>query len=317
MPRVYVSLPLRGPSGSAGRDVLRGVELALARSGGTDVELVVLDGSGDDRDELAATHARRAVEDEAALAYLGDFHSSQVFATAPILSTAGLLQVAPVATFTGLGGATLVRLMPNDEVLGHAIADWLAANGVRSLLVVHDHDDGYGIPVGRMCAEAARGRGLDVRRRPVWDEDRQLAGDVAGAEAVLYVGVAGSGVVGLWRDLHALDPGLWLLGTDGIAVPWLAAGLEPGAAARTRFFGAQRAPWGFYGYEAMGLVLDAIAVGGGDRERTAEAARSTRDRDSVFGRYSVDAQGLTTTRECGRFAVVDGEIVWDRLLAAP
>ena len=315
MPRVYVSLPLRGPSGSAGRDVLRGAELAAASA---EVELVVLDAyDQDDRDELAAGHARRAAADADALAYLGDFHSSQVWATAPVLSAAGLLQIAPVATFTGLGSATLVRLMPNDAVLARAIADWLDSGGVRSLLVVHDHDDGYGVPVGRMCTDAARDRGIDVRSRPIWDHDESTAGDVDGSAAVLYVGVAGSGVVGLWHDLHALDPELWLLATDGVAVPWLAEELDPGAAARTRLFGAQRAPWGFYGYEAMALALDAIAVGGGDREQTVLAARSTRDRDSVLGRYSIDADGLTTATECGRFAVVDGEIVWDRLLAAP
>ena len=59
----------------------------------------------------------------------------------------------------------------------------------------------------------------------------------------LYVGVAGSGAVGLWHDLHALDGDLWLLGTDGVAMPWLAEKLDPSAAGRTRFFTAQRAPW--------------------------------------------------------------------------
>jgi hypothetical protein len=29
--------------------------------------------------------------------------------------------------------------------------------------------------------------------------------------------VAGSGAVGLWRDLHAIDARMWLLGTDGVA----------------------------------------------------------------------------------------------------
>jgi len=34
------------------------------------------------------------------------------------------------------------------------------------LLIVHDHDEGYGIPVARMCEDAARETGLAVRSRP-------------------------------------------------------------------------------------------------------------------------------------------------------
>ena len=67
----------------------------------------------------------------------------------------------------------------------------------------------------------------------------------------------------------------------------------------------------FYGYEAMALVLDAIAAGAGDRAATVRAARATRDRDSVLGRYSVDAEGHTTSTAYGRLAVVDGALVWD------
>jgi ABC-type branched-subunit amino acid transport system substrate-binding protein len=61
----------------------------------------------------------------------------------------------------------------------------------------------------------------------------------------------------------------------------------------------------------MALVLDAIATGGGDRAAIARAARCTRDRDSVLGRYSVDAEGHTTSSAYGRLAVVDGALVWD------
>ena len=94
--RVVASLPLTGPAAPLGRDVLRGAELALGRAGDTGVELEALDSHDPhDRDERAAVNAERAAADPAVLAYLGDFHSSQVLATAPILSGAGLLQVAP------------------------------------------------------------------------------------------------------------------------------------------------------------------------------------------------------------------------------
>ena len=296
--------------------MLRGAELALESANRSAAELVVLDSFGEDRDEQAIRNAQRAFEDPHALAYLGDFHSSQVLRTAPLLGEAGLLQVAPVATFVGLRGPTLVRLMPHDGVGAHAIAEWLVRAGVRDLLVVHDHDEGYGVPVGAMCVEAADERGIVVRSRPVWDHDEPFAQDLGDAQAVLYVGVAGSGAVALWHDLHTANPALWLLGTDGVAVHWLARELKRSAAERTRFFVAQRGPLGFYGFEAMALILDALSKGDGDRAATVHAARTTQNRASVIGRYSVDEHGCTTAMAYGRLAVVGGDLVWDLAVAS-
>jgi branched-chain amino acid transport system substrate-binding protein len=309
VPRVYASLPLTGPASMLGRDVLRGAELALEGSAGR-AELVALDSFGVDREEQATANARRAAAAEDALAYLGDFHSSQVLESAPILGEAGLLQVAPVATFVRLAGPTLVRLMPHDGVGALAVADWLVGAGAEELLVVHDHDPDYGVSVGMMCADAARVRGLVVRSRPVWNAEEPWVDDVGDADAVLYVGVAGSGAVGLWRDLHAHDPSMWLLGSEGVAQPWLARELDGSTAERTRFFVAQRGPFAFYGYEAMALILDSIA-GGSGRSDAVRAARGTKNRDSILGRYSVDEEGHTTTTEYGRLAVVNGRLVWD------
>lgn len=293
---VYVSLPLTGPAADVGRDVLRAAELAFERAAPLGVELVVLDAHGADRDQHAEANARIAADDEAALAYLGDFYSSQVASSAPVLEEAGVLCVAPVATWIELRGSTLIRLMPHDGALARAIAAWLSAADVRDLLVVHDHDAGYGMPVGAMCVDAARRHGLRVRSRPVWEYDERPVEDLKGAQAVLYVGVAGSGAVGLWRELHEANPALWLMGTDGVATPWLARDMPGGAAARTRFFTARRAPLTFYGYEAMALVLDAVATHGPDRAAVVRAARSTRNRESIIGRYSLDSDGHTTAQ---------------------
>jgi branched-chain amino acid transport system substrate-binding protein len=309
--RVVASLPLSGPQARAGRDVLRGAELAMERMRLAGVDLAPLDSFATDRERRAGENARRAAEDTQVVAYLGDFHSSQVQETAPILAEASLLAVAPVATFAALGGDTLVRLMPHDGVGARAIARWLAGADVRELLVVHDHDADYGVAVGAMCADAAREQGLGVRMRPVWDHDERPDRDLDGAGALLYVGVAGSGAAAMWDHLHRADPSLWLLGSEGVAEAWLARELQPQAAERTRFFIAQRAPTAFYGYEAMALILDAIAAGDGDRAAIVHAARSTRDRDSVLGRYSIDDDGHTTTTAYGRLAVAGGELVWD------
>ena len=58
----------------------------------------------------------------------------------------------------------------------------------------------------------------------------------------------------------------------------------------------------------MALILDCASD---DRSEVARAARSTRDRDSVIGRHSIDADGHTTSTAYGRLAVVAGELVWD------
>jgi len=309
--RIYVSLPLTGPAGAGGRDLLRAAELA-AEQRATELNVVALDSFAADREQQAVTNASHAAADHRALAYLGDFHSSQVMETAPILGDAGLLAVAPVATFVGLEGSTLVRIMPNDAAGAQAIARWLTEAGVERLLVVHDHDAGYGKPVGRMCADAARSAGLDVRIRPVWNHDERSADDLGDAEAVLYAGVAGSGAAGMWQKLHEANPGLWLLGTEGLALPEFACDVSASAAERTRIFVAARAPLALYGYEAMALILDSIEAGDGDRASTVRAAGSTRDRASVVGRYGLDEHGHTTSTAYGRLRISGGELVWDR-----
>jgi branched-chain amino acid transport system substrate-binding protein len=62
----------------------------------------------------------------------------------------------------------------------------------------------------------------------------------------------------------------------------------------------------------MALILDAVAHGGVDRPAIVRAARTTNDRDSILGRYSIDADGNTTMTAYGRLAVVGGQLVWDR-----
>src|SRR3954447_7474393 len=232
--RIAASLPLTGPIAQAGREVLRGAELAFEQRFAVGIELVPLDSFAADREQAALRNARESAADGDVLAYLGDFHSSQVMATAPILAAADLLSVAPVATYVGLRGDTLVRLMPHDGVGARAIAAWLVDSGVGEVLVVHDHDRDYGTPVAAMCVQAARSRDVAVRSRPVWNAAERPADDLADAGAVLYVGVAGPAAPRLWQELHEARPALWLLGSEGIALAGFARGLAPAAAARTR-----------------------------------------------------------------------------------
>jgi branched-chain amino acid transport system substrate-binding protein len=73
-------------------------------------------------------------------------------------------------------------------------------------------------------------------------------------------------------------------------------------------------PDAIFGYEAMSLMLSAIARATGDgrqdaiRSHVVAALFATRDRASVLGTYSIDRAGDTTLREYGVWRIVDGRL---------
>ena len=78
-----------------------------------------------------------------------------------------------------------------------------------------------------------------------------------------------------------------------------AAGAAPTTAAT---FGAEGGPYALYGYEAMTLVLDAVRASGArgnDRQTVIDRVFAVRNRNSVIGRYSIEADGETTLSRYG------------------
>ena len=191
---------------------------------------------------------------------------------------------------------TLVRLMPHDgRDRARRSRTWLAEAGVRSSLVVHDHGVEYGEPGGRDVrrggagarARRALAARLEPRRagRPRTSETRRRSSTSALPARAL------SGM--LARELHAASRDRVAARrrggrADAAAAPSAIERPEPRSARASSW--RQRAPFGFYGFEAMALILDAVDGGrgrpGGHRprrpgdERTATrssaATRSTR-----------------------------------------
>ena len=70
----------------------------------------------------------------------------------------------------------------------------------------------------------------------------------------------------------------------------------------------------------MSVVLDAIrnaGARGNNRQAVIDAFFAMRDRNSVLGRYSVDAGGETTPARYGVDRVVNGRLAPWRVLAVP
>jgi branched-chain amino acid transport system substrate-binding protein len=73
-------------------------------------------------------------------------------------------------------------------------------------------------------------------------------------------------------------------------------------------------PEAVYGYEAMRLVLDAVAEGGRDRERVIDAALRIRERTSPLGALRIRATGDVEESRFALYALSDGSFQFTRVV---
>jgi branched-chain amino acid transport system substrate-binding protein len=292
---VYVSLPLTGPRGADGRDAADGARLALEQAGGRAGSLEVQaqyldDAKGKPWDPVAVgANARRAIQDSATAAYIGELDSQPTRASMPITNNAGIVQVSPGAGGVDLtepatgypdapdeyrpsGNVSFARTVPADNVVADAAAFWVSELGVTSAQARSD-----GSPFGNLAAaefkDAAAEHGVEVGSQAIYDPAAQRL--VIGGKSPDTLEVSGE-----------LDPSRL-----------------PGDQFAARFeqrFHRSAGPYAAYGYEAMGLVLDAIGGAGTDasqlRDNVREGVIGAHRDGTVLGSYAITSDGDTT--EC-------------------
>ena len=318
---VYVSTPLRGPSGAAGRDVAAGARMALAdareRAGDVRVRAIYLDDTaGPGRrarwsQVRAGANARRATEDTSAVAYVGDFQSGATRTSEPITNAARLLQVSPASTAVDLtrpfpgsnelpageqegGERTFGRVIPDDEAQAAAAATWVRRLHARRVGVVHDHS-AFGRTLGEGFRESLR------RVRVVDTAPLVYYAGLASAEPLSALQTSGAKVLASDAVLPPFGSGSGALAALATSPAQDPAQLPPRgrrfAAAFDRRYRRAAGPYAAYGYEAMAVVLASIRGAGDDatdRQAVIDAFFATRDRRSILGTYSIDTAGNTT-----------------------
>jgi branched-chain amino acid transport system substrate-binding protein len=243
---IYAGMPLRGDQAGKAQAVLDGARLALAQSNGRvgafRLRFSVLDDTKGDQPEWdpgqTAANARRAAQDRDAIAYLGDIDSGASAISIPITNAAGILQVSPVSSYTGLtrseggdkgepekyypsGIRTFARIVPGDQVQGPALVSLLRAENIRTIALVHDVDS-YGDRLAAAVARRAAAMGIRVlgvtRMKPDADGAARAAAEVAasGAQALVYTG-SPVAAPELWRAAHAHNADLDLFGAAPLA----------------------------------------------------------------------------------------------------
>jgi branched-chain amino acid transport system substrate-binding protein len=319
---VYVSMPLRGPSGAAGRDVVRGARMALAAAEGTaakpKVRAVYLDdtaGSASDArwsQAVVGANARRATEDTTAIAYIGDFESGATRTSEPITNAAHLLQISPASTAVDLvrpflgsdqlpvveeqgGERTFGRVIPDDQAQAVAAATWVRKLGIRRVELVGDSSR-FGQTLADAFHEALRGATITRKDAElayyagVAADEPAFTGSgapprVMGSDALLPPSRAGDRVDANLATSTAQDPA---------ELPSRGQGFVRSYRGR---YGRDPGRYAAYGFESMAIALDSVRRAGaqGDqRQAVIDAFFATRSRRSVLGSYSIDPVGNTT-----------------------
>lgn len=255
-----------------------------------------------------------------------------VLALSPTDSFAGLTRpegsaAAEPAKFYPRSTRTFARLVPDDVVQAGAIVAWMRRVGVTRLALVHD-DQLYGRSLAEEVARGAQRAGIApvsidsvplpgsgpptalVAKLGPLQPDAVFFGGATepGVARVLNALRAGLGPVALFAPGGLLDPALLgrlthsaraaLHVTNPVATP--SAASRPGRAF-VRAFSARfrRTPtaYGFYGYEAMRVVLAGLDAEGARANTRADVIRAVLDtprRAGVLGAYRFSPGGATT-----------------------
>jgi branched-chain amino acid transport system substrate-binding protein len=262
---------------------------------------------------------------------------------------AGANAAEPVV-YRASGKRTFVRIVPRDTVQAAALVSLATQSGCTSLAIADDGTRfGSGLEQGLESAAEAQDVGvavhmtLDAGKANYRAQAKQARLD--GADCFVFAGFPSKIATRAYVDFGAALAGGDLLGPDRLAdasftdpeaggVPATLArriqltvlALPPSYPSSTkrfvqeyqRAYGAKPRPSAVYGYEAMRLVLDAIGHAGNDRRADViRALFDTKDRASVLGSYSIDANGDTTLDSYGVGSIVDGKLEVGATIRAP
>ncbi len=246
------------------------------------------------------------------------------------------------------------RVVPSDTVEAAVQVKLQQSFGCTRTFVLDDNEVD-GADTASSFSFAAHAAGLDVAAVQAYNPDAtdytSLAQSVAtsGADCVLISAITESHAALLTRELAAAMPQARFFGTAGVAASTFADPNQGGIplaldwrvvvtvatlpqadypaagqafyAAYTRRYGPPE-PYAIFGYEAMGLLLDAIRRGTHDgrepavRSSVVTALFATRAHNGAIGTYGIDRDGDTTLRRYGVYRIVAGRLSFWRAITA-
>jgi branched-chain amino acid transport system substrate-binding protein len=216
------------------------------------------------------------------------------------------------------GVRNYARVVATDDIQGPADAMWSKSLGYKKVYVLNDKQT-YGFGVATTYKNAAKKLGIQVVGFKGWDAKQSsyeaLANAIkaSGAQAVFLGGIACNNGAKLMQDIRAVAPKVKLQMPDGFSDPAANGAVGNGAYISVagqppksltgqgaifvksfgKSIGASPNPYSQYGAQAMQVLLQAVATGGGDRAKTTKAIFGISIRNGIIGNFTINATGDT------------------------
>lgn len=191
--KIVSDLPLQGVNANQTAQMVKGIEILLARQGGKAGNYTVTYESKDDSTAasgkwdpaVCSKNAKDYAADQSIVGVIGTFNTGCAQIEIPTLSEASVAMVSPANTGVGLthagpgsepgepdkyytGERNYARVVASDEFQGTAGAQLFQKLGVKKVYVVTDNET-YGKGVAGTFATAAKKLGIEVIGPEPWD----------------------------------------------------------------------------------------------------------------------------------------------------
>ena len=194
---------------------------------------------------------KRQAQDDAAIAYIGEFNSGASAISIPLLNEVPIAQVSPANTAVGLtsdepgaepgepekyypsGERHYLRIVPKDTIQGAALATLMKQDGCKAAYILNDKEV-YGAGLSRNIESSAKEQGLEVVANEGIDpkapnfRSQAATMESEGADCFVFSGITANGAVQLYKDVAAALPDAKLYGPDGVAESGFADPAEGG-----------------------------------------------------------------------------------------
>jgi branched-chain amino acid transport system substrate-binding protein len=217
------------------------------------------------------------------------------------------------------GVRNYARVVATDDIQGPADALWTQSLGYKKVFILNDKQT-YGFGVASAYRSAAKKLGITVVGFQGWDAKQasyEALGNAikaSGAQVVFLGGIVCNNGAKLMQDIKAVDPKIQLQMPDGFsggissngavangayisvagAPPKALTG--PGATFVTQFgkqIGTTPNPYAAYGAQAMNVLLQAVANGGGQRAQTTKNLFGITITNGILGNFTINSTGDT------------------------